>query len=93
MSKEPLDTQPENDRFETDTQKLVRKHMEDEDHVISEEEIASVRVGMSPPPDAPTRQAIEEAEERISDNKADSEDDLTPGSQKVTPWDVIDPNA
>lgn len=93
MAKEIMDDQQDRERFESDTQKLVRKHMEDEDHVISEEEIASVRVGMSPPPDAPTQEGIEEAEERAADEKANSEDDLTPGGQKVTPWDVIEPGS
>jgi hypothetical protein len=62
MPNESLNPQPREDvnkdqneeRFESDTQKLVRRHLEDEDHVITEEEIRNVRVGMSPPPDEPT---------------------------------------
>ena len=37
------------DLFESDTKKIVRRHLEDKDHVITEEEIASIRVGMTPP--------------------------------------------
>lgn len=74
--------------FQTDTQRLMRKHMADQNHVITDEDLANVRVGMSPGPDAPTQQAIEEADKRISDSKADSEDDVIPGAQKTTPWDV-----
>ena len=37
------------DRFESDTQKIVRKHLEDKDHVISDEELRNLRVGMTPP--------------------------------------------
>jgi hypothetical protein len=35
--------------FESDTKKLVRRHLSDKDHVITDEEIASIRVGMTPP--------------------------------------------
>jgi hypothetical protein len=78
--------------FESDTHKIVRRHLEDRNHVITDEEIASVRVGMSPPPDAPTEQAIREAEDRISDHKSAGEEDNEPGAQKITPWDTIDPS-
>jgi hypothetical protein len=78
-------------RFESDTQRLTHKHLADPNHVISEEELAQVRVGMSPGPDAPTQTAIHEAEDRISDKKKDSEEDLTPGAQKATPWNIVDP--
>ena len=33
------------ERFESDTQKIVRRHLQDKDHVITEEEIASIRIG------------------------------------------------
>ena len=75
-------------RFESDVQKLMRRHMSDPDHVISDEEMQNVRVGMSPPPDEPTQQAINEANDRIADRKADDEDDTLPGAQKMTPWDL-----
>ena len=39
------------DRFESDTQKIVRKHLEDKNHVISEDEIRNIRVGMTPSPE------------------------------------------
>ena len=38
-------------RFESDTKKVMRRHLSDKDHVITEEEIASIRVGMTPPSD------------------------------------------
>lgn len=83
---------PENNKkgFETDTQKLVRKHMEDPNHQITDEDLANVRVGMSPGPDAPTQQAIRESGDRVADSKKDSEDDTLPGAQKITPWDVTE---
>jgi hypothetical protein len=85
-------TPDEQQRFESDTQKIVHRHLEDQNHVITDEEIASVRVGMSPPPDGPTQQAIKDAEDRIADDKSDKEDDTIPGAQKMTPWDTIDPS-
>jgi hypothetical protein len=51
----------------------------------------NIRVGMTPGPDAPTQEAIEDGEDRIADKEADKEDDTIPGAQKSTPWDVIGP--
>lgn len=34
--------------FESDAKKVVRKHLEDKDHVITEEEIRNVRIGVTP---------------------------------------------
>lgn len=78
-----------NQRFESDAQKLTNLHMADPNHVISDEEFQNIRVGMTPPPDAPTQKAIEDAEDKIADKKTDSDDDTIPGAQKSTPWDVI----
>jgi hypothetical protein len=48
--KEPNNDDIQNPQdFESDTQKLVRRHLSDKDHVITDEEIASIRVGMIPP--------------------------------------------
>lgn len=74
--------------FETDTHRLMRKHMEDQNHVITDEDLAKVRVGMSPGPDEPTKEAINEADDRVADSKTINEDNTVPGAQKITPWDV-----
>jgi hypothetical protein len=100
MPNESLNPQPREDvnkdqneeRFESDTQKLVRRHLEDEDHVITEEEIRNVRVGMSPPPDEPTEEAIQESEGKAADRKTADESETAPGEQQATPWDVIQPD-
>ena len=34
--------------FESDTQRIVRRHLENKDDVIKEEDIASIRIGMTP---------------------------------------------
>lgn len=33
------------EKFETDTQTIIRRHLEDKDHVITEDEIRNVRIG------------------------------------------------
>ena len=79
-----------NQRFQTDAEKLTNLHLADPDHVITDEEFAKIRVGVTPPdPDEPTQQAVAESEDRIADHKTDSDDDTIPGAQKSTPWDVI----
>lgn len=39
---------PRSNRFESDTKKLVRLHLQNKDHVITDEEIRNLRVGMVP---------------------------------------------
>lgn len=75
-------------QFQTDTEKLVQKHMSDPNHQFTDEELASIRVGMSPGPDVPTLQAIAESEDRIADEKTIDENKTLPGAQKITPWDI-----
>ena len=76
---------------QSDAEKLVHRHLTDPNHVITDEEMKNIRVGMSSAPDQPTEEAIREAKDKIADHKSDSEDDTTPGGQKMTPWDVIGP--
>ena len=78
-------------KFQSDAQKLANKHLSDPDHIITDEELANVRIGMTPPPDAPTREAIRNADEKIADRKSDNDSDTAPGAQKTTPWDMINP--
>ena len=82
----PEDNSPE--RFESDAKKLADRHMADPNHVITEEDLRNIRVGMAPPPDEPTQQAIADGSDRIADREANSEDDTLPGAQKMTPWDL-----
>ena len=98
MSQDHLNSQPGDDNntslrdepFESDTKKIVKRHLENKDDVITEEDIRSVRVGMTPPLDDATEEALEEREEKIADRKTIDEDG-TPGGQKVTPWDIVEP--
>ena len=84
---------PNNTERETvsDAKKLADQHLADPHHIITEEDLAKVRVGLNGVPDEPTRQAVTEAEDRVADTKANSDSDTTPGGQKATPWDVINP--
>ena len=49
----------------------------------------NIKVGVTGEADEPTKRAVKEAEDRVADHKADSEEDIAPGSQKTTPWDVL----
>ncbi|HJW18197.1 MAG TPA: hypothetical protein VJ499_13795 [Flavisolibacter sp.] len=98
MSQDHLNSQPGDDNhtgqrgepFESDTQKIVKRHLENKDDVITEEDIRNIRVGMTPPLDEATEEALEEREEKTADRKAIDEDEIK-GGQKLTPWDVVEP--
>ena len=55
---EPLPSTP----AETDVQKLVRRHLEDENHTITEEEIRNLKVGVDPLPE----ESEQESKERLA---------------------------
>jgi hypothetical protein len=86
-----------NERFESDTQKIMRRHLENEDDIITEEDIANIRVGMVPPEfDRATEsrfeddKAREEVEDEITgETKEINKDENLDGGQ-ITPWDTID---
>ncbi|MDQ3277457.1 MAG: hypothetical protein M3Q06_03970 [Bacteroidota bacterium] len=81
----------QDDAFVSDAKKLADKHMADPNHVITDEELQNIRVGVTPSlPDEPTQQAIAEAEDRTGDRKTPDEDKTLPGAQKMTPWDVVE---
>lgn len=82
----------ENKPAETDSAEIVRRHLEDENHQITDEDIRNVRVGAKD--DEPVTIGAE-AEARFAedDSKEDAEDeDLDapdPKDKPVTPWDVV----
>lgn len=39
------------EKVETDVQKLVRLHLEDQNHTITDEEIRNLKIGIDPLPD------------------------------------------
>ena len=96
MAKEqaPGNNDRNSEKFESDTQKVVHKHLEDPNHTISEEEIRNERVGMTPPnagkdPDELNKE-IEDSVEKISEEeeKRNDKDGEKPNDEPITPWDV-----
>jgi len=82
------------ERFETDAEKIIHRHLANKDDVITDEDIASVRVGMTPPMDEPTEarfendsfgDAVEEEYLGDEDNVNDKNKD-----EQITPWDTVD---
>jgi hypothetical protein len=88
----------QDEAFESDTHKIIRRHLENKNDIITDEDIANVRVGMTPPlMDAATEarfedeDAEEKAEERALGNTQDSKPDQNLENEKTTPWDTVDP--
>lgn len=77
------------DRFETDSRKIVNRHLEDEEHEISEEEMRSIRIGLSP--DVVQQKSEEKLEEFVDDAARKEATDGEPETQPVTPWDAVKP--
>ncbi len=84
------------ERFESDTQKIIHRHLENKDDVITDEDIRNVRVGMSPEMDEPTEvrferdDKIDEVEEKYIGEEAKNDHQPSP-DKFITPWDAIDP--
>ena len=87
----------DNERFESDTQKIMRRHLENEDDIITDEDIANIRVGMVPPEfDRATEsrfegdEAREEVEDEITGETKEMNKDENLDNGQITPWDTID---
>ena len=84
----PLNTTENNSREnqpQSDSQKAVRRHLEDENHVISEDDIRNVRVGVTP-------EKVDTGEElvkQVEEENAEKKDDEQPNDKPITPWDVV----
>jgi hypothetical protein len=89
------------ERFESDTQKIIHRHLENEDDVITEDDIRSVRVGMTPTePDTATMQNMaNEDDEKSPEDDEDIQKAYSARNKEsqtdnpVTPWDTVDPEA
>jgi len=96
MSQDQLNARPVDDNndqseeFQSDTQRIIKRHLENKDDVITEEDIRNVRVGMTPPLDESTEEALAEREEKVADRKSIDEEENS-GGQQLTPWDVVEP--
>ncbi|HTM93179.1 MAG TPA: hypothetical protein VL095_12220 [Flavisolibacter sp.] len=86
-----------NEPFESDTQKIMRRHLENKDDIITDEDIANIRVGMVPPEfDRATEsrfegdEAREEVENEITGETKEINKDENLDEGQITPWDTID---
>lgn len=83
------DEQPE----ELSTQDLVRRHLEDEDHVITDEDMKKVKVGQhndeEPSRAAEVETYFEGEEDEDKDEKSDKDKDGENPIRPATPWDVV----
>lgn len=81
------------EEFESDTQKIIHRHLENENDVISEEDIRNVRIGMVPPDAISTN---EEAEERMNEeieevnNSNTDNNDTKPNDEPITSYDIME---
>ena len=89
----PENKKDENKPVETDSEKIVRRHLENEDDEITDEDIRSVRV--SPDIDEPVIPGAEAAarftkgnleKNNLKDEDIDAPD---PKDKPITPWDVL----
>ncbi len=95
LSPENKGSQDKPEKFESDTQKIVRKHLEDPDHQITDEEMKNIRVGMIPPELSEATNArlegddaIEEVEKKIVGHEDQIKEEKNTRNDKLNPWDV-----
>ncbi len=77
------------EEFLSDTQKIIRRHLENKDDVITEEDIKNVRVGMIPPGSV-SQDPNEDVENKVNEivDGETKEDDAEPNDDPITPWDT-----
>ena len=81
-------TNQNNKPIETDSSEIVRRHLEDENHEITEEDIRNVKI-VGTEDDEPVTTGAE-AEARFgTDGEKNREKDKSPLAPPGTPWDVI----
>jgi len=107
MKEDGLENKPKNLEEEnntgTDAQKITRRHMEDEDDIITDEDIRNIKIGPLREVPSTTGAELEEIvreKEEIGELKEDNEEvdeeneknkkDEQPPSKPMTPWDTID---
>lgn len=80
--------------IESDSQKIVRRHLENEDDEITDADIRNVRIVGEDDVQTPVAAAEAEIKNKEGlkdeDGAEDEDDDLPdPNEKPVTPWDVI----
>ncbi len=78
------------EQYESDTQRIIHRHLQNKDDIITDEDIASVRVGMTPQFDVATEERFEnDTLDQMEDNILGNKEDTEKG--ETTPWDTVDP--
>ncbi|HWJ27996.1 MAG TPA: hypothetical protein VNS32_15730 [Flavisolibacter sp.] len=81
------------EQFESDTQRIIHRHLADPDDIITDEDIKKVRIGMMPPsmetPDEMADRFEEElnlpADHQSEEEPRDRSEELPPN-----PWQLVD---
>jgi len=89
----PENKKDENKPVETDSEKIVRRHLENEDDEITDEDIRSVRINIDSdePVATGTEAAARFTKDKLEKNDLKDEDIDAPDpkDKPVTPWDVL----
>jgi hypothetical protein len=89
-SLKPREPQQLVQEFETDSQKIVRRHLENENDVITDEDIRSIRIGLSPQDVGSAQQQLEEILNDVESEPETSRDnDADATDEPITPWDTL----
>ena len=80
-----------NKPLETDSSEIVRRHLEDKNHEITDDEIRNVRIAVedSEPVTTGAEAKAKFVENDMEDDKEEENDGLDPNEKPATPWDVI----
>lgn len=80
------------EEFQTDTQKIIHRHLKNEEDVITDEDIRNVRIGVTPSHQEDSEQNGKRLIAAIKDeNKKDENNDADENNDPITPWDMVQP--
>lgn len=78
------------EQFETDSQRIVRRHLENENDIITDEDLRNVRIGMTPGTDEPTEDKMESLIEEVESEKKSTDDNgIDSNDNPITRWDAV----
>ena len=73
--------------METDSAEIVRRHLQDENHEITDEEIRNVKIGS--PDDEPSTTGAEAAARFIEEESEKKDNENNNDAKPDTSWDVL----
>lgn len=79
------------DRFESDTERIIHRHLSNKDDVITDDDIRNVRIGVTPTP-----QQIQDKQEQFENEvesaaQSTNEEEPDQTGEPTTPWDLPRP--